>query len=610
MSMSPPEPHYFGDASRPLFGWLHRGVASVDVRPVAIVLCAPMGSECTASYRSLRHLAQRCSALGFTVLRFDYDGLGDSAGDELDPDRWATWQRSVGLAIDFAREQSGASLAVLVGLRLGATLATLAAATRTDVTGLVGVAPVVSGRAWLREVRALQAAMGLADAPAEHALAADVTENVGLTLAAPTRSAIEMVDLATMQLGPSTAVLIVDRSDRPGAAKWHTALATAGADVEYETLPGYVEMMRDPHEAVVPERIIERITEWVERRFPLGGHPRATPTRAAARRQAPVSERLEEHAIHLDDAGQLFGIVSKRTGASPDRALLLLNSGAIPHHGNGRLYVKLARRFAEAGWLVLRYDVSGIGDSLPHAGGTENDVYSARGVEDLRIAVNCVRSRYAIRHVELAGLCSGAFHGLTGAMHGVEIQGINAINPLVFYWKAGMSLAAPSYQSVRAAEQYRRSMFEWAKWLKLLSGKVSLRPIVETARARFRAQLDALLRNLRRTIGLPMREDLGTALRDITARGTRVRFIFSAGDPGVALLQASAGWALTPLLDRRLVSIVTLADCDHSLNSAWMHHAMWVSLAQALEVSLPMSGAATGSAGGPLVPPLEALRST
>jgi len=84
-------PIYFGLADRPLFGWFHPPAASLQ-RPMGVVLCNPIGEDMVRAHRPYRHLAETLAAAGFPVLRFDFDGTGDSSGDERDPERVATWR--------------------------------------------------------------------------------------------------------------------------------------------------------------------------------------------------------------------------------------------------------------------------------------------------------------------------------------------------------------------------------------------------------------------------------------------------------------------------------------------------------------------------------------
>src|SRR3954468_21813628 len=102
----------------------------------------------------MRHWADALADAGIAVLRFDYHGCGDSAGDDLAPSRVRAWVESITSAIDAVRVQSGATAVVLSGVRLGATLALAAAAERSDVDALVLWAALPTGRAYLREGRA------------------------------------------------------------------------------------------------------------------------------------------------------------------------------------------------------------------------------------------------------------------------------------------------------------------------------------------------------------------------------------------------------------------------------------------------------------------------
>src|SRR4051812_45876715 len=118
-------PIQFGDLVSPLFGWYH---PPVGVRRTGgIVLCNPIGDDLCRAHRPLRHLAERLAEAGFPVLRFDYRGTGDSAGDEHEPGRVSGWLSDIGLAFEELRARSGLARVSLVGLRAGALLAAVAA---------------------------------------------------------------------------------------------------------------------------------------------------------------------------------------------------------------------------------------------------------------------------------------------------------------------------------------------------------------------------------------------------------------------------------------------------------------------------------------------------
>ena len=54
-----------------------------------------MGEEGRAAHRTFRRLAEELAEAGIVALRFDYDGTGDSAGLQDDPDRVAAWLASI-----------------------------------------------------------------------------------------------------------------------------------------------------------------------------------------------------------------------------------------------------------------------------------------------------------------------------------------------------------------------------------------------------------------------------------------------------------------------------------------------------------------------------------
>ena len=99
-----------------------------------------------------RVLATQLERAGYAALRFDYSGTGDSLGDSQAATIDA-WVGDIAIAADRLKSASGAARLAVVGLRFGATLATLAGA-RGDLRlrHLVLWDPVVDGAAYIREL--------------------------------------------------------------------------------------------------------------------------------------------------------------------------------------------------------------------------------------------------------------------------------------------------------------------------------------------------------------------------------------------------------------------------------------------------------------------------
>ena len=128
------------------FGWLHHANGDRGV-----VMCAAMGYEALCAHQPWRVLADNLAAAGLPTLRFDYPGAGDSLDNASDPMPYDSWRRSIKEATAWMRETLGVQEIVLIGFRIGATLAAEAG----EASHLVQLAPVVKGSAYLRELRIL-----------------------------------------------------------------------------------------------------------------------------------------------------------------------------------------------------------------------------------------------------------------------------------------------------------------------------------------------------------------------------------------------------------------------------------------------------------------------
>lgn len=115
-----------------------------------MLLCNPFGEEAARAHRTYRVLASQLERAGYPTLRFDYSGTGDSLGDAEDCtlDAWLT---DIAAAGEELRGASGAKRLVVVGLRLGASLAALATSRGPlRPRHLILWDPVVSGASYLR----------------------------------------------------------------------------------------------------------------------------------------------------------------------------------------------------------------------------------------------------------------------------------------------------------------------------------------------------------------------------------------------------------------------------------------------------------------------------
>ncbi len=194
-------PLYFGDSDRKLYGVFHGPTTRRSNAP-AVLMFNPFGEEAIRSYRTYRQLAERLSRAGASVLRFDYYGSGDSAGDCADLDLDGMVRDAV-MAHEELEAMTELRRFAWVGLGLGGAVALCAArATGANPAQLFLWDPVLNGADYLAVLRgahiaALSHALDLPasrikrDTPKEPA---KMTEALGFHLSDTLRS--QLLDFA------------------------------------------------------------------------------------------------------------------------------------------------------------------------------------------------------------------------------------------------------------------------------------------------------------------------------------------------------------------------------------------------------------------------------
>ena len=176
----------------------------------------------------------------------------------------------------------------LFGVRVGASLAAVAAQGRTDVHAMIAFAPVIKVSSYLREIRALSLARSEPTAASLN-IDPELQEAAGFTTTAETRAALSTIDLGKLGSAPAASVLALERDDMPINDAWPKKLASHGADVEQRHLAGYVDMMRDAHASKVPHEAITSALDWLVARDGSAG-PRGPRRRMTAQRPRSSSK--------------------------------------------------------------------------------------------------------------------------------------------------------------------------------------------------------------------------------------------------------------------------------------------------------------------------------
>lgn len=117
----------------------------------ALVLCHPLAEEKLWSHRTFVVLARELARAGYTVLRLDLMGNGDSDG-EFSDSSVESGVADVRAGLDHLRGRPEITSVSLLGLRFGATIAALVAERFGDVDALVLWAPILDGARYMQDL--------------------------------------------------------------------------------------------------------------------------------------------------------------------------------------------------------------------------------------------------------------------------------------------------------------------------------------------------------------------------------------------------------------------------------------------------------------------------
>jgi pimeloyl-ACP methyl ester carboxylesterase len=241
-------PFFFGSSARQLFGAYE---PPPDMGFDAAVLCNPFGYEYLIAHPALRFLSKQLASAGQHVLRFDYTGTGDSAGD-FEAATHEQWVDDINVAISELKDIAQVQRILLIGLRFGATLAALAARNRSDVDRLVLWDPIWDGSDYLNTI-----GVGAPDA-------AETVDVRGMALTPRARQELAAVTLDTFA-PPLPRTLLLSTVASPDADRaLYSRFLDQGVDCEFAHVPDVSAWIGgDFGSTAMPVAAVRRIVSWL-----------------------------------------------------------------------------------------------------------------------------------------------------------------------------------------------------------------------------------------------------------------------------------------------------------------------------------------------------------
>jgi pimeloyl-ACP methyl ester carboxylesterase len=294
------------------------------------------------------------------------------------------------------------------------------------------------------------------------------------------------------------------------------------------------------------------------RRWKPAGSKSTTPFN---RRLDIESFRVNEEAVRFGTYNSLVGIVAgvpEIASQDASTAVILLNAGIVHRVGAGRVYVNLARALASAGFVTLRFDFSGIGDSPARQDGL---AFPKSAVAEAQEAMEFLCREKRIHRFVLLGGCSGARIAFDAACRDSRVIGALLINfPSSDEESDGRENADAAHRS--AWFYYRRfAFFNFSSWQRLLAGRANYRQLLRT-----------LWFGIKHVIAgeeefSSRHQEFRCALTNAVHRGARITFICSEGDHRLDELRAAGGKLLKKFCAERTLALDVVKNSDHTFST-------------------------------------------
>ena len=206
----------------------------------------------------------------------------------------------------------------------------------------------------------------------------------------------------------------------------------------------------------------------------------------------------------------LMGIVTQpgdRVKAIEGVAAIMLTPGMIHSCGPFRMHVDLARHLSANGLRSLRFDLSGIGESLGvGAVGSSIDRAAAETAE----AMDMLGRDFGCERFVLFGLCSGADDSVHTALGDERVAGVVVID--------GCGFRTSRFYFHRMVKHYLPRLARPAKWMSLLQRKLRSGDDVPST-----LQAGTDVREF------PGRDEAARQLQTLTDRRVNAHFVYTGG---------------------------------------------------------------------------------
>ncbi len=531
----------------------------------AVLFLSPWGFEEMCTRKFWRILAEELSDAGIPSLRFDYIGTGDAL-DTGGSEGLSAWHETADAAAEYLKSLSGCDSVILVGQGLGGAIAVETGARLPGVAGIALLAPVTSGRLYLRELgfwsKMIDESLGLS----EHGRSSEGVSVAGLVMPDAVAADLRRLDLMTCESFPAADSLVLTRPGRPTDSALARKLTAVGVKVREEVYEGYDALVSNPTTAEMPGHAGAVIIDWV--RSIVARHADG-PARMPISKSSAAPLRGDgfcETPLRFGGNDRLFGVLCQPDGPTTGATALLLTTAYDRSAGWARSSVTMARRLARHGIASLRFDTANVADSPPRPGAPDQVLYAESQLQDVADALQLLEDRDLLPAF-VVGRCSGGYLAFQSALHDARCRGLVAANAPTFHWDPAQSVDMTLRGVPRSLATYRRKLLRRETLQRLISGRIDMAGAGRNVMTSLAGRLSHLCRPMLDLFPFLSREHAAIVdgFRTLGTRNVPVSLVYSAEDIGLEYARKHFGSERARLKNYPHLRVTVVSDADHNL---------------------------------------------
>lgn len=231
-----------------------------------------------------------------------------------------------------------------------------------------------------------------------------------------------------------------------------------------------------------------------------------------------------EKAVRFGVGTPLLGILTEPAAGTALNGcgVVVLNSGLLHRVGPSRLHVQIARMLAPLGFVVLRFDFSGIGDSEARR---DSLAFEESAVLETKEAMDFLASTKGAQAFTLWGLCSGADAAFLTAAADNRVTSVVQLDAWVY----------PTWQY--KLRHYAPKLINATSWKNLLTGQTVFGPffrrVFGSNQASIVAPVDENVVVSHYAREFPPKSTVASKLQALLQRNVRLLYIYSGGLPEI-----------------------------------------------------------------------------